>query len=243
VADDKRDLRILIALLVGVFAIGIAIFGVVRGTSATGPGSGVRLQIAIAPPLDPRAVVLATRVVKERCDEKGLDTRVVSGGDRVIAELGEDDPVLVDHVASVIERRASLEVRGPDGMVVLAGDRIAGAEVASGGVKIGLRAPAAIPSGARLTFVLDGKDRGRATVDHVAPTDFHVRTEGASEDAALRAAVELVPVIEAGAVPALRVSERTPFTRATGFFPRAWPFFAAGAVLLLVAAFVAFRRR
>ena len=241
-SDDKRDLRILIALIVGVFGLGVAIFGVVRGTSATGPGSGVRLTVSIAPPLDAGKVALAVRVVKERCDEKGRDARIVSGGDRVVAEIGEDDPESIGHIVAVIERRASLEVRGHDGTTLLAGDRIAGAQVASGGVKVDLRAPASIPTGARLAFVLDGKEKAVATVDHVAPTDFHVRTDGATEDAALRAAVELVPVIEAGAVPALQVTERTPFTRATGFLPRAWPFFAIGGAMLLVAAFVAFRR-
>jgi hypothetical protein len=39
-------------------------------------------------------------------------------------------------------------------------------------------------------------------------------------------------------VPAMRVVSRTAFTRATGFFPRAWPFLAAGLVLLVVAGIV-----
>jgi hypothetical protein len=38
--------------------------------------------------------------------------------------------------------------------------------------------------------------------------------------------------------PAMHVVSRTPFIRATGFFPRAWPFLAGGAVLLLVAGIV-----
>lgn len=241
--DDKRDLRILIALIVAAVGIGAAIFGVVRGMSATGPGRGVRLQIAIAPPLDPQVVALATRVVTERCDEKGVvDLRVVSGGDRVVAEVGEDDPEIVDHLVAVIERRAALELR-VDTTTVATGAALAGAEVSAGGVKIDLRAPIAVPPGAQLAFVLDGKVRTVAPVDHVAPTDLHVLTKGATEDEAIKAAIELVTLVEAGAVPALHVTERTPFTRATGFFPRAWPFFAVCAVMLIAAALIARRRR
>ena len=313
--DDKRDLRILIALIVAALGIGAAIFGVVRGLSATGPGRGVRLQIAIAPPLDPSVVELATRVVKERCDEKGIDLRVVSGGDRVVAELGEDDPEIVGHLVELIERRAVLEVHQvdpaitwfaqvasaplPSGILVeagivtaaddiprhergdhvlaaalptppplsvlaygrtasrrwrpyvltpattLAGSGITTAEVASGGVAIGLRAPVSVMPDAQvqLAFVLDGIVTAVATVDHAAATDLHVRTTGATEDDAIRAAIELVTVVQAGAVPALHVTEQTPFTRATGFFPRAWPFFAIGGVMVLAALFVARRRR
>jgi hypothetical protein len=42
--------------------------------------------------------------------------------------------------------------------------------------------------------------------------------------------------------PAMHVVSRTPFTRATGFLPRAWPFLVAGVVLLLVAG-IAWRRK
>lgn len=240
--DDKRDLRILIALIVAALGIGAAIFGVVRGLSATGPARGVRLQVAIAPPLDPTVVALATRVVAERCDEKGAATRVVSGGDRVVVELGEDDPEIVGRIVEVIERRGTLEVRTPDGTTVLAGPGITGAEVSGGGVKIDLRAPVSVAPGAQLSFLLDGKVKAVLAVDHVSATDLHVATKGANEDEAIKAALELVTVVETGAVPALHVTERTPFSRATGFLPRAWPFFAVCGVMLLAAAFVARRR-
>ncbi len=240
-ADYKRDLRVLIALIVGALGIGAAIFGVVRGLAKTGPGQGVRLQISIAPPLDPTVVALATRVVQERCEEKGTETRIVSGGDRVVAELGDLDPANVDLVVAVIERRAVLELR-VDSTTVGTGAAIAGAEVSAGGVKIDLRTPIAVAEGAQLSFVFDGKVRTVATVDHVAPTDLHVQIKGANEDEAIKAALELAALVEAGAVPALKVTDRTAFSRATGFFPRAWPFFAVCAVMLLAAAFIARRR-
>jgi hypothetical protein len=313
VPDDKRDLRILIALIVAALGIGAAIFGVVRGLSATGPARGVRLQIAIAPPLDPDLVALATRVVQERCEEKGIDTRVVGGGDRVVAEVGDDDPEHIDALVALIERRAVLEVhqldpspdwhaalvRGPlpdgvqvEGNTVTAadgkerGDRVLAAyagtipapadrqiaygrrssgrwaayvlspappfpagsvsraQVASGGVAITLRAPfaATVPHGVPLAFVLDGIVTTTARSDHAGERDIHIETAGATEDEALRKASELVTVIETGTVPALHVTERTPFSRATGFFPRAWPFFAICAALILVAAVIARRR-
>lgn len=241
--DDKRDLRILIALIVAALGVGAAIFGVVRGLSATGPGRGVRLQIAIAPPLDPTVVALATRVVTERCDDMMGPSRVVNGGDRVVVELGVEDPELVTPLVWGIERHPTLEVRGPDGTTVLTGAGIAGAAVSGGGVKIDLRAPVSVASGAKLMFVLDGKVKAEVPVDHVAPTDLHVQTTGATEDDAIEAATELTAAIEAGAAPALHVTERTPFSRATGFLPRAWPFFAVCAVMLLAAAFIARKRR
>lgn len=241
-SDDKRDLRILIALIVAALGIGAAVFGVVRGLSKTGPAHGVRLTVMIAPPLDSQRVELATRVVKERCDEKGIDLRVVPAGDRVVMEVGEDDPEIVGNLVALIERRAALEVRDDKG-TVLTGAGVTSAEVASGGVAIGLRAPVTVAEGTKLTFLLDGKVKTTAILDHVAATDLHVAIHGATEEAAMRDAIELAAMVEAGAVPALHVSDRTAFSRATGFLPRAWPFFAICAVMLLVAGFVARRRR
>jgi hypothetical protein len=54
--------------------------------------------------------------------------------------------------------------------------------------------------------------------------------------ASIRDAIELVSVVEAGAIGPLRIQRQEPFSRATGFLPRAWPFLAIGAVLLIVAA-------
>ena len=50
-------------------------------------------------------------------------------------------------------------------------------------------------------------------------------------------------LLVAGAAHAMHVLRREPFTRATGFVPRAWPFLAAGAVLLAAAALAGRKKR
>jgi hypothetical protein len=44
------------------------------------------------------------------------------------------------------------------------------------------------------------------------------------------------------AAPPMKVTKRDPFSRATGFWPRAWPFLAIAAVLLVIAAVLWLRR-
>src|SRR6267378_3841722 len=92
--------RRLLALTVLALALGTAVFGVVRGLSQTGPASGVRLVVAIAPPVDDAAREIAEHVVKTRAGMPGLDYRVVPAGDGLIVELGTAHPV---HVTSGAE--------------------------------------------------------------------------------------------------------------------------------------------
>jgi hypothetical protein len=170
---------------------------------------------------------------KRHCVQRGADLLVtyVSGleappADRIIA-YGR---VGADWRPYVLERD-----------IVLDGSAIHRAEVFAGGVAIEADAPRVKPK-MTLAFVLDGKVHGIATTDIAEPPKLHVLTSGKNEDAAIDAALELVEVIDAGAAHPLHVTHRMTFDRATGFLPRAWPFFAAGGVLLLVGAFFGTRR-
>jgi len=154
-------------------------------------------------------------------------------------ELGDEAPEIVRMTAEILERTASLEVRAADSdEIVLAGRAITRAQVESGGVSLDVSDAARlarVTPGTAIKIVFAGKERFTGAIDRVAGSALHIPTTGASEDEAIGKALDLVAMIEAGAVHPLHVVERTPFTRATGFLPRAWPFFIAGAVLLVVA--------
>jgi hypothetical protein len=335
------EVRRLVGAVIAVMGLGTGVFGVVRGLSSTGPAHGVRMVVAIGPPVDAAVIAMAEHVAKTRLEETGVETRVNAAGEMLVVEVGETDEQIVDLEVALLERTAKLEVHVVDGAnpwlgriaavaatdpaareagirvdggvlvakdrttqlsvadadaigcagrvedgkrrcvqrgadvlvtyvsglevpptdrlvaygpteggwrpyvlerdVVLDGSAIRRAEVFAGGVAIEADAPRVKPN-LTLAFVLDGKVHGVATADIAAPPKLHVLTSGANEAAAFRAAHDLVDVIEAGAAHPLHVTHRMAFERATGFVPRAWPFFAVGGVLLLVGAFVATRR-
>lgn len=140
------DTRKLVALFIAVMGLGVIIFGVVRGLSATGPATGTRLIVAIAPPVDEAAVATCEEVARTRLKT----ARVVPAGTRLVVEIPSQAP------ADVADATAKLEMDG--------------------------------------------------------------------------------------AHHPMHVASATAFTRATGFVPRAWPFFAIGGVLVLGAAAIARRR-
>jgi hypothetical protein len=94
--------------------------------------------------------------------------------------------------------------------------------------------------------VLDGTVKALAPLpaETQAPT-LHLRTTAVSgklEETAIRDAIDLRAVLEAGAAHQLSVIASTPFTRATEFLPRAWPFLAL-ALASLAGAWLVWRRR
>jgi hypothetical protein len=222
-------------------ALGLLAFGIVRGATHAGPAHGTRLIVAIDPPLDPAVFELAAHVARARLDDGGSEVRVVSAGNRFVIELGEDDRELVDHAVAILERTAHLEIQSSDHTVLLEGRAIRRAEVVADGVAIEVVDPSALAklsAGQSIAFVLDSKVMFTGVPDRVAGTSLHVPTPGATEEAAIRTAINLVAVIEAGAAHPMHIVKRDAFVRATGFLARAWPFLAIAAVLLLVAAFV-----
>ena len=234
--------RRLVAIpLLGV-ALTFAAFGIVRGVVSTGPARGERLIVGIEPPGDDAARTMAVHVARARIDDSAIPVRVIPAGDRLVIEVGTDDAGLVQSYAQLLERTATLELRANDGTVV-DGRTIRRAEVLAGGVALEVaRSDKTVTTGATIEVVLDGKPRMTVTADRVAGTEIHVRTSGETEDASLRAAVELVEIVEAGAVHPLHVRRQESFERATGFVPRAWPFLAIAGVFLIVVA-VLWRRR
>ncbi len=345
-----RTTRRLATLPIVGIALTLIAFGVVRGSSATGPARGVRMLVAIEPPVDAASLAMAEHVVSERIDEKGNEVRVLAAGDQLVVEYGEDDPDIVHQVVEVLERRATLRLhtvdaahpwlanatrlavgdsqygvrvdggtlvaddrwedlsaelataigctgRVDDGKrhcmhrgdqllakhfaelaarepalvvpagrmvafarddghtwrayllerdAVLDGKHIQHAEITERGVVVDVsdgRELTRIKAGTPIAFVLDGTIKMVGTPDRVTTTGLHVPTTGATEDDAIAAAISLISVIEAGAVHPLHVRDQKAFERATGFLPRAWPFLAVGAALLLGAALLWGRRR
>jgi hypothetical protein len=333
-------------------------FGVIRGATNPGPAAGVRVVLAIAPPIDDDARDMAVHIAKARVEEKGAETRVVAAGDQVVVEIGETDPAIVGEITALLTRTANVElhvvmpndswpaadyvatddhakqlgihvaegallaedreselpdaeadaigcrgreedgkrhciVRGEhilatylaaipalavphgrilaygraeairagtwrtyllDDVVLASGPEIQRVEIGDGGVIVDLAAEAArrvvatasTRPGAPIATVLDGKVKMLAPLpaDTREPT-LHLRTTataGKLEEAAIRDAIELQAVLEAGAAHKLNLIASTPFSRATGFLPRAWPFLALAAISLLAAGFV-WRRR
>ncbi len=177
-------------------------------------------------------------------------------GDRVLATYLASVPALAvppgrtlafgrsgDHTWTAYLLDDSALVRGPEIRHVELGDH---------GVIVDLTADAArrvagqstTRAGAPLAVVLDGVVHGVVPLPVARPEPaLHLHTSGATEDGALRAASQLVDVIEAGAAHALTVTRTTRFTRATGFLPRAWPFLASALACVLVGLGLVLRRR
>lgn len=228
----------LVALPLAGVALTLIAFGVVRGLISTGPAHGKRLIVAIEPPVDDAARKMAADVARARLGEKDLPLHIVPAGDRLVIEIGSDDALLVHDLAKLLERTATLEVRAGDA-ALFDGHAIRRAGVLGDGVAIEVDGPtrlANVASGTALAFALDGTVRMAATADRVAGTELHVRP------AADTTSDQLVDLIEAGAVHPLHVHSQVAFSRATGFFPRAWPFLAIGGVLLVVVAILIRRR-
>lgn len=87
-------------------ALGLLAFGVVRGASDPGPGRGTRLAVAVDPPLDTDARQLAERVIRERIELKGAESRIVGTNDGFIVEVAEDDPEIIAAQVVAIEAGA-----------------------------------------------------------------------------------------------------------------------------------------
>jgi hypothetical protein len=318
--------RSVAALAVLGAALTFAAVGIVRGTLPAGPGSGTRFTVAIAPPVDEAAQTIATHVVRDRLEERGLgDVRVLPAADKLVVEVETTDRELVAMQAELLERTGKLEVhridpanawlasiaardgirvengipiaddvreelpiaeadkigctgrvedgkrmcavrgdhvlaRGlarvavPDDRVLaygrvgesaswrpyllehetlLDGSQIQRADVLAGGVAITVAHASKLAVGAPIAVVFDGVVHFTGAPDRIEGALVHLPT---GTDA--KAAFELVSVVEAGAVHPLHVVGQTPFTRATGFFPRAWPFLAIGGALLIVGALV-----
>lgn len=309
------DGRRLVALVLLSFAVGVSIFGTVRGLAVTGPGHGVRLVATIAPPVTDDVRTMVEHVVRDRLDEPRMLTWAVTAGDQLVVELGDDDPIAAE-TAALLQRAPKLELHAVDatspwlaqvaayvaadreagGIRVVAGAPVAGqrealaayiaglaardpalaapldrviaygridatwrpyvleraslvdprtivrAEITAGGVAVDTADAAHLKLGAPVAFVLDDMVYFVARPDRVDAAAFHVSTSGEDEDAAIRAATDLVAVIETGAAHPLHVTRKETFSRATGFVPRAWPFFAIG-VVLAISGLLVWRRR
>lgn len=232
------DARRLVALLLALMGLGLAVFGILRGLSATGPARGVRMIIALVPPIDAAAVATAQQVVIERVDEKGFATRVVPAGDKLVLEVGETDAEIIARVVDILQRTATLRVLDAATQeVVLDVPMIRGAELLGDGVAIAITDARQIKPGMSLAFEFEGKVRATHAVDAVTATNVHVKV------ADTLVAFDLVAMIQAGAVRPLRVVKQEAFTRTTGFVPRAWPFLAIGGLLTVIGAVLGLRRR
>jgi hypothetical protein len=322
------DIRRLLALLLAVFGLGVAMFGVVRGLSRTGPAHGVRMVVSIDPPVDAAALETAVHVVEARVEENGTETRVSPGGDNVIVEVGTDSNEKLDLLAELLERRANLRlhvvddtnpwlarvaaaaaadheagVRVEGGLLLaddrrellavaeadaidctgpvedghrsclLRGDRVLAryldrhpglavpadrvvayrrvgaswrpcvlqpsildghalqqrAETVADGVIVAVPATTRLPAGGSVALVVDGVVHA---IGAVTGTTLHVVTNDPVE------VLDLVSLIDAGTVHPLHVMKREPFSRATGFLPRAWAFLVIGALFGIAGAVV-----
>ncbi len=229
-------MRIITALLVAVIGFGIAVFGVVRGLSSSGPAHGTRLILTTAG----GNIALAREAAALRVEEKGAPTRVIAAGDRIVVELGTDDPQLVADQAALLERTAHVELRDAEHPDTPPVDAHVLSHIAADDQGVTIDSTTTLPFHvhSEITFVLDGKIKLAATPDRVEGRTMHVPM------ASLRQSEDLRALLVAGAAPAMHVESRTPFTRATGFWGRAWIFLAIGGVFLAVgAALLLVRRR
>ena len=242
----SREVRFILALFAGVMGLGLIAFGILRGATDSGPANGVRLQVAIAPPLDASAVAMAETVARDRVEEKGANTRVVPAGDHLIVELGDTTPDIIAELIALLERTATVEIRS-GGSPVVDPRVIASAYIDDTGVEILGRAPDAFANvrrGETLELVIDGKLKLTTPVDRASGGELHLAGGGLGSDTAgFELAHRILSILELGAVHPLHVTDREPFSRATGFIPRAWPFAVPGLVLLVLALALGVARR
>jgi hypothetical protein len=77
------DTRRFVALLLAAMAVGLVLFGVVRGLSSTGPAQGTRFIVTIGPPVDNVAVATCEQVVHARLPQ----ARVVPTSEGLVVEI------------------------------------------------------------------------------------------------------------------------------------------------------------
>jgi len=221
--------------------LGLVGFGILRGATSSGPAGGVRLLVAIAPPLDASTVAMAEQVARERIEEKGVETRVLPAGDHLIIEIGNTTAEIFEATVELLQRTANVETGLFDPAV------IARAYVDDTGVEVLGRTPDAFANvhpGDKIQLVVDGKPRRTAEVDHVTGGDLHIAGGGLGSDrAGFQLADETRAILALGAVHPLRITSEERFTRATGFLPRAWPFAVPGLAALVLAVLLGVSRR
>src|SRR5687767_7753217 len=108
------DGRRLVVLLLLSFAVWAGIFGTLRGMAETGPGHGVRFVATIAPPVTSAAREMVEHTARDRVGERDIATRVVTTGDQLVVEFGDDDPLLAAEVVRLLQRTPKLELRAVD---------------------------------------------------------------------------------------------------------------------------------
>lgn len=219
-------MRILTALVLAVIGFGIAVFGIVLGLSASGPASGIRHIVTVDPPAN---ALVAQQTLVERL---GSDSRVAAAGDRVVVESPVD-------VTALIERSGHVELRDAEHKAtVVDGRTLSRIDADDHGVTIYASAALPFHVHSEVTFALDGQIKLAATPDLVDGATMHVPM------ASLAQAQDLRAMLLAGAAPGMHVASREPFSRAVGFWPRAWLFLAfAGACELIAAALLFLKRR
>ena len=188
-------------------ALALIAFGVVRGAMSSGPARGVRMRVALEPPVAGAAREAAIRAIPDRFDRQ-TPLRIASLSDGLVVEVGTSE-LTAERIAALVAlvERPAHAAPEPAGSAAGASPGRAGGAADAAPAPAGSAADAArVPAGSS--------------------------TAALPEQAGSAAA----------AIPAMRVVHHETFTRATGFVPRAWPFLAAGGVLLVVAAFV-WRRR
>ncbi len=94
-----------------------------------------------------------------------------------------------------------------------------------------------IPAGDRVIVELGTQDSA------VIATVVELLERPAKPGVNMPAVPETAAAADAAAAPPLRVTRREPFTRATGFLPRVWPFLAIAGVMLVLAAWLWFSQR
>ena len=219
-------MRILTALLIAVIGFGIAVFGIVLGLSASGPAHGIRHIVTIDPP---GSALVAQQTLVQRL---GSDSRVAPAGDRLVVESPVDATALIERTGHVELRDAEHTASVVDGRTLQ--------RIDADGHGVTIYASAALPFHvhSEVTFAEGGVIKLAATPDQVDGATMHVPM------ASLAQAQDLRAMLLAGASPGMHVASREPFSRAVGFWPRAWLFLAiAGACELIAAALLFVKRR
>ena len=153
----------------------------------------------------------------------GDDVAVVAADSQLVVEVAHDDPDIV----GLLERTAKVELA--DGSASVDARTLRRIDVVDSGIAVEASAPVPFKIGSPITFAIDGKIRLAASPDRVDGAAFHVPIATVDQAADLR------QLLIVGAAHPMHVTHREPFTRATGFLPRAWPFLVIGAVTLLAA--------